>query len=59
MNSHDMDVINMEVSKALAIADLLSCVDKGFFSDTTVVNAVKILTEILVGIQARIEREEQ
>ena len=57
MTSYDMEVINRELSKALAIEDLLASVDGEFFSDT-VVNAGTILTEILVGIKARLEEEE-
>lgn len=56
MTKYDMDIIGRELSKALAIADLLTSVDGELFSDT-VINAGTILTEILVGIKARIEQE--
>lgn len=57
MTSYDMEVIERELSKALAIADLLASVDGDFLSDT-VSNAGMILTEILVGIKVRLEEEE-
>lgn len=51
------DIIDRELSKALAIADLLASVDGDFLSNT-VANAGTILTEILVRINARLEEEE-
>lgn len=57
MTNYDMEVINRELSKALAIADLLASVDGDLLSDT-IVNTGMILTEILVGIKARVEQEE-
>lgn len=58
MTRYDMEVIERELSKAIAIADLLASVDGDFLSDTFT-NAGTIITEILVGIKARMEEKTQ
>lgn len=58
MTKYDIDIIERELDKAIAVADLLTCVDGDNTRGDTVVGAGTILTEILVGIKARIEQEE-
>ena len=58
MTEYDKDIIQRDVSKALAVADLLTCVDGDNMRVDTVVGAGMILTEILVGIKARLDRNE-
>ena len=56
MTEYDKDMIERDVNKALAVADLLTCVDGDNMSVDTVVGAGMILTDILVGIKERLER---
>lgn len=58
MTEYDKDMIGLDVNKALAVADLLSGVDGNVIADT-VVGAGMILTDILVGIKERLERNEE
>ena len=57
MTKYDMNVIEQELSKAIAIADLLTKTDVDVIANT-VVGAGMILTDILVGIKARVEGEQ-
>ncbi len=54
MTGYDMDIIKQEVAKALAISDLLTSVGNDVIANS-VVGAGMVFTEILVGIQARLE----
>lgn len=58
MTKYDLDVIEREVGKALAVADLLTVVDGDNMSIDTIVGAGQVLTDILVGIKARLGEEE-
>lgn len=55
MTEYDKDIIERDVNKALAFADLLAGVDGNVIADT-VVGAGMILTDILVGIKESLER---
>ena len=58
MTEYDKDMIGRDVNKALAVADLLAGVDENVIADT-VVGAGMILTDILVGIKERLDRDEE
>ena len=58
MTEYDKDIIERDVNKALSVADLLAGVDGNVIADT-VVGAGMILTDILVGIKERLERNEE
>ena len=58
MTEYDKDIIERDVNKALSVADLLAGVDGIVLADT-VVGAGMILTDILVGIKDRLERNEE
>ena len=58
MTEYDKDIIERDVNKALSVADLLAGVDGNVIADT-VVGAGMILTDILVGIKERLNRDEE
>ena len=58
MTEYDKDIIERDVNKALSVAVLLAGVDGNVIADT-VVGAGMILTDILVGIKERLNRDEE